>query len=145
MFQATVNLESAFRHLRFAHIARVLRIDAICLNQQDDEEKASQIPLMHLIYQRATSVVVWLVPTSQDSTLADGHVCTVNEWIEPGREAEIHYAVHYDNWPISRSASPADAARRESGACVLQTSYRPWWRRAWIQQAVSMSEDIVFQ
>jgi len=47
-----------------------------CLTQVDDEEKASQIPLMHLIYQRATSVIVWLGPSSLDSTLADEYVRT---------------------------------------------------------------------
>lgn len=35
-------------------------IDAVCINQDDDEEKASQIPLMGEIYSRASHVYVWL-------------------------------------------------------------------------------------
>lgn len=39
---------------------RPIWIDAMCINQRDDEEIASQIGLMSQIYRRATSVVVWL-------------------------------------------------------------------------------------
>ncbi|KAI6089204.1 heterokaryon incompatibility protein-domain-containing protein [Hypoxylon rubiginosum] len=35
-------------------------IDAICINQNDDEEKARQLPLMGQIYSLATTVVIWL-------------------------------------------------------------------------------------
>jgi hypothetical protein len=41
-------------------------IDAICINQQDLEEKAVQIPLMHRIYSRAVFVLIWMgIPTMQ--------------------------------------------------------------------------------
>ena len=39
---------------------RPIWIDAMCINQRDEEEIASQIGLMSQIYRRATSVVVWL-------------------------------------------------------------------------------------
>ena len=35
-------------------------IDALCINQDDREEKAEQIPCMSAIYGRAERVVVWL-------------------------------------------------------------------------------------
>jgi hypothetical protein len=39
---------------------RKIWIDAICINQEDEEEKATQIPLMREIYSRARAVVVWM-------------------------------------------------------------------------------------
>jgi Heterokaryon incompatibility protein (HET) len=42
---------------------RPLWIDAICINQNNPHEKATQIPLMHQIYSRAVLVVVWLGPS----------------------------------------------------------------------------------
>ncbi|KAN0096690.1 Heterokaryon incompatibility protein (HET) domain containing protein [Hyaloscypha variabilis] len=39
--------------------ARTVWIDAICMNQEDDEEKAFQVPLMRSIYSKAKRVVVW--------------------------------------------------------------------------------------
>ncbi len=37
-----------------------LWIDAICIDQSDEAEKARQIPLMGDIYSKATSVCIWL-------------------------------------------------------------------------------------
>ncbi|RYO09783.1 hypothetical protein AA0121_g10876 [Alternaria tenuissima] len=37
---------------------RKIWIDAICINQEDEEEKGTQIPLMRDIYSRAKTVVV---------------------------------------------------------------------------------------
>jgi hypothetical protein len=37
-----------------------LWIDAICINQEDEEEKAIQIRMMSAIYAEASMVIVWL-------------------------------------------------------------------------------------
>ncbi|CAN9191102.1 unnamed protein product [Alternaria alternata] len=39
---------------------RKIWIDAICINQEDEEEKCIQIPLMRDIYSRARAVIVWM-------------------------------------------------------------------------------------
>ncbi|KAI1208239.1 heterokaryon incompatibility protein-domain-containing protein [Annulohypoxylon truncatum] len=44
-----------------------LWIDAICINQADEEEKLNQIPLMGSIYSQAVSVCVWLGPGTSRS------------------------------------------------------------------------------
>jgi hypothetical protein len=38
---------------------RPIWVDAICINQNDAEEKAVQVPLMHRIYSSAKTVLVW--------------------------------------------------------------------------------------
>jgi Heterokaryon incompatibility protein (HET) len=42
-------------------------IDAVCINQKDDVEKSSQIPLMTTIYKQAKTVIVWLAPPDTHS------------------------------------------------------------------------------
>jgi hypothetical protein len=60
-FEATKNLEAALRELRNSDgVVRILWIDAICINQQDNEEKQSQVGQMNVIYSNAEEVVVWL-------------------------------------------------------------------------------------
>ncbi|KAH6681623.1 heterokaryon incompatibility protein-domain-containing protein [Halenospora varia] len=49
-------------HLHRPVPTRLLWIDAICINQTDLDEKAVQVPLMHQIYSKAASVVVWMGP-----------------------------------------------------------------------------------
>lgn len=45
-------------------------IDAICINQVDDVEKATQVQAMGDIFSSASSVLVWLGSASDDSDLA---------------------------------------------------------------------------
>jgi hypothetical protein len=45
-------------------------IDAICINQEDDDEKGSQVYMMTDIYKAAQSVIVWLGESDEDTSLA---------------------------------------------------------------------------
>ncbi|KAN0099553.1 HET domain containing protein [Hyaloscypha variabilis] len=63
----TRNLHSALEHLRYDKIFRVMWIDALCINQSDNEEKSWQVQLMREIYQRATFVSIWLGPADTTS------------------------------------------------------------------------------
>jgi hypothetical protein len=58
----TRNLASALGALRLPSNARVLWVDAVCINQGDQEEKSKQIPLMRQIYASAKAVLTWLGP-----------------------------------------------------------------------------------
>ncbi|KAK4182560.1 heterokaryon incompatibility protein-domain-containing protein [Podospora australis] len=59
-FEVTINLHAALRRLRKPTESRSIWADAICINQQDIEEKNYQLPLVGRIYTEATNVVVWL-------------------------------------------------------------------------------------
>ncbi len=54
------NLFDALRHIRYSDKPRKLWIDALCINQHDNAEKATQIPLMKYIYASALKVIMWL-------------------------------------------------------------------------------------
>lgn len=56
----TENGYSALLHLRRKLGAFTIWVDAICMDQGSDVDKSRQVPLMGDIYQRATTVYVWL-------------------------------------------------------------------------------------
>jgi hypothetical protein len=56
----TLNLDQALRNLRFPSRPRRLWVDAICIDQENFDERARQVGYMRLIYKHASSVVVWL-------------------------------------------------------------------------------------
>jgi hypothetical protein len=58
------NLDVALRSIRFPDKARRLWVDAICIDQQNLDERANQVMIMRRIYERAARVVVWLGPHS---------------------------------------------------------------------------------
>lgn len=59
-FQVTVNLKTALWHHRKADQPRTMLIYAICINQQDEAEKAEEVGLMGEIYRRCGLVYIWL-------------------------------------------------------------------------------------
>lgn len=56
----TSNLLAALRHLRDVEEVRTLWVDAICINQSDQDEKSIQVMEMGNIYHNATTVCCWL-------------------------------------------------------------------------------------
>jgi hypothetical protein len=56
----TKNCYDALSTLRRSFKVRAIWVDAICINQYDDEEKGHQIPLMHDIYGKTKRVFIWL-------------------------------------------------------------------------------------
>ncbi|KAK0741857.1 heterokaryon incompatibility protein-domain-containing protein [Apiosordaria backusii] len=58
--QIGLNLRTALLNLRLINQPRILWFDAICINQQDFDEKPGQINTMGQIYRSALRCVVWL-------------------------------------------------------------------------------------
>ena len=72
---ALINLRRTFtRRYNKLHLAssdpRRLWIDAICINQQDFDERNTQIRLMRSVYANATEVIVWLGEEADNSLVA---------------------------------------------------------------------------
>jgi hypothetical protein len=70
----TRNLEQALRSLRHDSSvrasARILWVDAVCINQSCISERNHQVSQMHEIYAGAETVVIWLGDASADSDVA---------------------------------------------------------------------------
>ena len=69
-FHIHSSLDAALRQLRQHDQERRLWIDAICINQEDNEEKSAPVALMRKVYSNAQRVVVWLGKSSFDSDAA---------------------------------------------------------------------------
>lgn len=66
--QVTANSEIALRQLQKGlRNRKALWIDALCINQQDDDEKSEQVRHLRHIFSRAEAVVAWLGPANETS------------------------------------------------------------------------------
>jgi Heterokaryon incompatibility protein (HET) len=54
------NLFSTIRRFRILEGDLVLWVDAVCINQADNQERGHQVGIMHSIYATCTRVLVWL-------------------------------------------------------------------------------------
>jgi hypothetical protein len=64
------SLYDALKAVRQKRAESLVWADALCINQQDKLERATQVRLMGHIYSRAMSVAIWLGPEADESTLA---------------------------------------------------------------------------
>ncbi|MCJ1464429.1 hypothetical protein MMC07_003042 [Pseudocyphellaria aurata] len=118
-FPVTPNLEDALRNLRLEEKPRALWVDALSINQIDDEEKSHQVQQMYSIYHLATRVVIWLGRESDDSDLAMDLI------------ADIH-KMGADNFRPS-----LENAR--SWEALTKFYRRPWFSRVWVLQETAVS------
>jgi hypothetical protein len=81
-------------------------IDAICINQEDNEERTSQVAMMASIYQKAEEVVAWLGP---DSKIYGVGFEVVDRMASFGRQ---YYEESWFQWCYQ---SDVDAEERRSG------------------------------
>lgn len=69
---------------------RPLWIDAICLNQSDDDEKAAQVPRMGELYKAATRTLVWLGENVEDNGLALDFLKCLADNIDEQDDIKLH-------------------------------------------------------
>lgn len=111
----TKSVYEALKYLRRKDGSLRLWIDAVCINQEDIEEKNVQVQHMRQIYERATSTRVWLGPPHPDlPTALDAVVKCVEE---PCTSQFL-----WDNY-----------------ASIKDIICRSWFSRVWIVQEVALS------
>ncbi|PMD42116.1 hypothetical protein L207DRAFT_376915, partial [Hyaloscypha variabilis F] len=66
----TINLHSALRHIRAEETERVVWADAVCINQDDIDERDKQVRLMGQIYRSARQKLVWLGEETKELELS---------------------------------------------------------------------------
>lgn len=134
------NLAEALRHLRCVDRSRRLWIDAISINQKDDQERSSQVQRMGSIYSMASSVLVWLGPEKDDSKLA------LKSLHDLGAEVEITTSRKRYRSPGTReplyfwSSSELPYSDRTWKA-VYDIINRPWFSRLWIVQEIQLANS----
>jgi hypothetical protein len=125
----TSNLYLALRQLRQTYNVRPLWVDAICINQDDQDERSSQVMLMRDIYERAEKTIVWLGEAAENSELA---IDLINAWADASEDFDAFlrhcpFAFEEKNWEA-----------------VKKLLERPWWTRVWVYQEFIVSKQVFF-
>jgi hypothetical protein len=107
-----INLYSALRDIRHEKTPLQLWIDALCINQEDDEEKLKQVGTMGRIYLMANHAVIYL------------------------GSLDAQDALKLESW----ASTNFDESQFSSDIADLVFS-RPWFRRVWVFQEPVFSRD----
>ncbi|KAK4172324.1 heterokaryon incompatibility protein-domain-containing protein [Triangularia setosa] len=156
------SLRSALLHLRFLHKARILWVDAVCINQEDLDERNSQVMLMGDIYSKAARTLVWLgCPCCSLGLLNTSRLSYhQGKWseqltaIEPIFEAiEILGEEARKLVEKGREAVPKQGEMGEDGTKTYDRIRKldpkwdhiflenPWWSRIWTLQEIVLAKE----
>ncbi|KAH8171902.1 heterokaryon incompatibility protein (HET) domain-containing protein [Sarocladium implicatum] len=134
--QVTQNLHDALRHIRSQHRDVILWIDALCINQDDHQEKSQQVAMMGDIYRAAEEVIVWLGPAMNHVSRLFDTITAIDE-----EAAKLHVA--------DTSASWGDLCRQNAAElwqdplhmhAVAKLLDRRWFSRTWIIQEIAFAK-----
>lgn len=122
------NVEDLLYHLSFYFKSRFLWIDQICINQADNDEKTSQIPLMGDIYRDAANTIVWLDNVEEP-------------WKARRMLAGICYEHMYGTAEstLELMRSYADETPLMGWAALVNVFAHPWFFRVWVIQEIILS------
>lgn len=110
----TNSCSSALRRFRTRH-DRLLWVDAICINQDNVEERDYQVSLMRKIYSSAGRVLIYLGPATEDT---DEAMRLVNS-----------------------SVAPYHASSGENATALQALVDLPYFRRTWIIQEAALAKE----
>ena len=137
--KVTRNLHEAMLHLRTSYANSYFWIDAICINQSDDEERSAQVRRMKEIYSLADLVIMWLgteLPGDRPGLDLMRHVNNVLGTPLVGEEMGL---AHLD---LDKAGLPA--RKDEAWGNVVRIMSRPWFSRVWIVQEFLSARKSVF-
>ncbi|KAK8099838.1 HET-domain-containing protein [Apiospora kogelbergensis] len=131
-FQVTRNLERALRNLRDSHMLPegfLLWVDALCINQDDAQERAVQVARMQTIYTFAIDTVVFLGSGDPAVEAALRFInVTGGAWDDP---LVLHAAI--DEY--------LKEATMNIGKQIMALIDLPYWWRQWILQELVAGSD----
>jgi hypothetical protein len=145
----SAGLRDALDRIRDTEKSRILWADALCINQQDDKERASQVRLMGLIYWKAQRVHIWLGPgkyehgcralntasavdlikkldVSHDPKSPSKSISSISKWLKCGLGNRSE-TLHHQQWNDLSSMFE-----------------RPWFKRVWVVQELGLSKEAIF-
>lgn len=133
--EVTANLAAALRRLRRPDQERHLWVDAICINQADNDEKSHQVNLMKNIYSNAEQGLMWLGDIEEDPP-STGLALSAQNIRNLISEADALKA-----FSLVRHLSSGEhfvSSKITEGIQALSTFMNlAWWHRIWtVQEAI---------
>lgn len=130
--------------VRWPDRARMIWVDAICIDQSNVDERASQVSMMSQIYRRAKSVLVWLGPPDDSSTIAMNYAKTLDyatlaeQYKDTTEQVDMLQETAFQHKSYIFDETDQSEPFKDLVFAVLRFLQRPWFKRVWIQQEAAL-------
>ncbi|KAK4449839.1 heterokaryon incompatibility protein-domain-containing protein [Podospora aff. communis PSN243] len=125
-FPVGKNLWEALRQFRSPDSAVRIWIDAICINQDDIQERSYQVRMMTLVYSLATTVKVWIGPAT------------------PNMEMGFKFLRHIMRRPtvdVNLDELPEEFGTAAYFLALGEIFRNPYWHRRWVTQEIFLARS----
>ncbi|KAM0214759.1 hypothetical protein ACHAQD_008658 [Fusarium lateritium] len=134
------DLATALEYLRYEQETRVLWVDVICINQNDEQERSAQVLRMSSIYRDCSRVVIWLGPKEKDTEEVFSSLARVGRTMERSTTGWLMSSPDAkgdeQEWHMPEVPMPfSDDVWL--GIATLVT--RPWFHRVWTVQEAAVA------
>ncbi|EHK16860.1 uncharacterized protein TRIVIDRAFT_132850, partial [Trichoderma virens Gv29-8] len=149
LLAVTENLYKALQQLRHDNQERILWVDAICINQDDNKERGHQVQQMGDIFKKAERVIFWL---GESTPLIDN----VMDVFSRMQQISLNYSYRRwsqddENWryvwrcsvepTLASLGSPQSFYMLQRGFWHILN--QPWFTRVWVLQEVTNARAAV--
>ncbi|KAF9892254.1 hypothetical protein FE257_002031 [Aspergillus nanangensis] len=118
-----------------------LWVDAICINQEDIEERTSQVNMMDQIFRSSENTIGWLGREDKHTEMAMQTIVKLYPYLEQLFHSDIRPYFEASPEDYSRQGVPyISMAEWESLASIY---LRQWFQRIWVLQEVTLAQGIV--
>ncbi|KAF2994066.1 hypothetical protein E8E13_002425 [Curvularia kusanoi] len=141
-FPITKNLECGLRHLRSNQSARVLWVDAICIDQKDYNERSKQVAMIGEIYNKACVFdILREFQARKRETLVPAHFDAAQQ-LHCYRQLFCGI-VQKSAGHLPERCSLDDAALYKEINWLRPLFDRCYWRRVWIVQELTLAKSVI--
>ncbi|KAM0803710.1 heterokaryon incompatibility protein-domain-containing protein [Usnea florida] len=138
-----LNLSLAIRYVRQDGDDVVLWADALCINQNDVQERSDQVRKMGTVYEGATEVIGWLGEEDDDTKLA---MELVESWVTMTDMPNVFEGLPFGAATVERLQRLVPMAfDSRANSALLVLAKKRYWTRAWVYQELSLAKTVVIQ
>ncbi|KAI1406410.1 HET-domain-containing protein [Hypoxylon fuscum] len=151
--EVTENLYLALRRMRHTESPRVMWIDAVCINEEDNAEKSTQVAMMGTIFAKCQKAILWLGEDPEVIENATDVLPPVS--VDAQRAFQLLRILgqdkHLDELPCFLTEMGEDyytiiksPSFEEHFESLKAITYVPWWNRIWIIQEMVLPRQVEF-
>lgn len=125
--------------------ARILWVDSICINQNDLDERSSQVSLMRDVYHNARRVVVWLGQGTMAMYQAIKTLNTISQrYEEIGTSDQVSSQTAQLHSPLMERVDKQKHAGQFDFLQDWKVFESPWFNRTWVVQEAFNAKETIF-
>lgn len=141
--QISPNLGEALHHIRHPRLRRVIWVDALCINQNNEEERSQQVSIMDSIYSNALKTLIWV---GNDGNAEKGlsRICQiVNSWDprKPANFSSFDPKTGKTHFRKPTAATLENISENKHMQALHGVFGYDWFHRRWVIQEVVLAKS----